>query len=184
MQKVCENFKSLTSNLIPNLPPPRYILRRERQSNVALNLYGFITAKGVGRLFLFKTNTSESYLYNLEQYVLPAIRETVGDDFILQQDNCSVHMSDLCLRYFHQKQIKVLVWPARSPDWNLIEYCWSYLVSGVNKLIWKHGQPGKNQEALLFKLCERAWYSISSQTVKRLYEKLPILIDRYLKTGI
>lgn len=159
-------------------------MRRDRQSNVSLNLYAFITSKGVGKLFLFKTNTAESYLYNLDKHVLPAIRRTVGDDFILQQDNCSVHMSDLCLKYFYQNQIKILIWPARSPDWNLIEYCWSFLVSGVNKLIWKHGQPGKNQEEILFRICERAWYSIRSDTVKALYEKLPVLFERYLELGI
>ena len=91
-------------------------------------------------------------------------------------------MADIVLKYFHQQEIRVLIWPSRSPDWNIIEYCWAIMVSRVNELTLQHGTPKSKLD--LFRYCQRAWRSISQDTVRKLYDKFPNLIERYLKTGV
>ena len=81
----------------------RFMLRRDRQGNKSLNLYGFVTSKGVGSIFVFEGTTSAHYIWNLQNFVLPAIRSIIGDEFILVQDNATVHMADECLKFFHQE---------------------------------------------------------------------------------
>ena len=44
----------------------------------------------------------------------------MGNDFVLQQGNCSIHVSKLMKE-----------WPARSPDLNLIENIWEMLAQLV-----------------------------------------------------
>ena len=43
-----------------------------------------------------------------------------GPDYIFQQDNAPVHTSRLVQSYFHENNISILPWPARSADLNII----------------------------------------------------------------
>ena len=45
----------------------------------------------------------------------------MGNDFVLQQDNCSIHVSKLMKEWMAKVNMTTLEWPARSPDLNLIE---------------------------------------------------------------
>ena len=45
----------------------------------------------------------------------------MGNDFVLHQDNCGIHMSKLMKEWMAKVNITTLEWPARSPDLNLIE---------------------------------------------------------------
>ena len=48
----------------------------------------------------------------------------MGNDLILQQDNCSIHVSKLMKEWMAKVNMTTLEWPARSPDQNLIENVW------------------------------------------------------------
>ena len=47
-----------------------------------------------------------------------------GNDFILQQDNCSIQVSKPMKEWMAKMNMTTLEWPARSPDLNLIENVW------------------------------------------------------------
>ena len=64
---------------------------------------------------------SESYKQLLDEKALPRVRREMGNDFVLQQDNCSIHMSKLMKEWMAKVNMTTLEWPARSPDLNLIE---------------------------------------------------------------
>ena len=55
----------------------------------------------------------------------------MGNDFVLQQDNCSIHGSKLMKEWMAKVNMTTLEWPARSPDLNLIENVWEMLAQLV-----------------------------------------------------
>ena len=74
---------------------------------------------------------SESYKHLLDEKALPRIRRKMGNGFILQQDNCSIHVSKLMKEWMAKVNMTTLEWPARSPDLNLIENIWEMLAQPV-----------------------------------------------------
>ena len=64
--------------------------------------------------------TPDEYIKTLREYALPIIRDVMGDDLVLQQDNCSVHVSSKTLGFLERAGIEVLPWPRRRPDEKLM----------------------------------------------------------------
>ena len=55
----------------------------------------------------------------------------MGNDFVLQQDNCSIHVSKLMKEWMAKVNMTTLERPASSPDLNLIENIWEMLAQLV-----------------------------------------------------
>ena len=55
----------------------------------------------------------------------------MGNDFIQQQDNCSIHVSKLMKEWMAKVNMTTLEWRARNPDLNLIENVWEILAQLV-----------------------------------------------------
>lgn len=53
------------------------------------------------------------------------------NDWIVQQDNASIHASSHSIKLFTKEGIFLLEQPARSSDQNPIEDLWEFLVSGL-----------------------------------------------------
>lgn len=67
------------------------------------------------------TINSTRYINILQHILLPKLRAKYTDNFILQQDNASPHVSKLTTKFLTDQKIEVLNWPPRSPDMSLIE---------------------------------------------------------------
>ena len=64
----------------------------------------------------------------------------VLEDFIFQQDNAPAHSSKLIKKFFEENKIKLLPWPAQSPDLNPFENFWAILgskLSGKKNLFYR-----------------------------------------------
>ena len=62
---------------------------------------------------------------------MPSTSRIVGDNWLFQQDNTSIHVSRSTKNWLEERNIQCLSWPALSPDLNPIENIWDYLVRKV-----------------------------------------------------
>ena len=53
------------------------------------------------------------------------------NDFVFQQDNAAIHVSNSTKQWFADHHIVIIAWPARSLDLNPIENLWGILIRDV-----------------------------------------------------
>lgn len=100
---------------------------------------------------------------NLEESLLKVGLE---DKFIFQQDNDPKHTARKTNAFFRASRIKILDWPAQSPDLNPIENLWSILDQKVDK-----GEV--TNKIKLFEALTEAWKNIDHQHIRNLVESMP-----------
>jgi len=62
---------------------------------------------------------------------LPKVRKILGNRWILQQDGARAHTANNTMSFLNEEGVRVLEWPARSPDISPIENLWSVLKHDV-----------------------------------------------------
>lgn len=96
----------------------------------SLMVWGCIGWNGVGVLSEVEGRMdAEQYVTILEQGLLESIEESgiPEGDVIFQQDNDPKHTSRRAQTWFQEQGIKLLDWPAQSPDISPIEHTWGHL---------------------------------------------------------
>ena len=74
---------------------------------------------------------SDLYVQMLSS-VVPILNNLLGrDSYIFQQDNAPIRTSERVRDFYVEAEVRVLEWPARSPDLNIIGNVWSMLSSIV-----------------------------------------------------
>ncbi len=80
---------------------------------------GVHNAYGMGSLHVLEgTMNAERYIKILEQHMLPSRRR------VFQQDNAKPHTAAITTAWLHSRRVRVLNWPACSPDLSPIENIW------------------------------------------------------------
>lgn len=111
---------------------------------------------------------SIAYTELLEMVLIPFTEEIEDDNFIYQHDNAAVHASKYTKQWLHQKDIRVLTWPACSPDLNPIENLWGIL---ARKVYGNCKQYNSIKE--LWNAVNEAWESIEKETLQTLILSMP-----------
>ena len=70
--------------------------------------------------------------------------------------------------YFLKKKLKVLDWPANSPDKNPIEHLWGYMKARLDE----YPEAPRNMQEL-WERVQDVWTTIPSEYIKELYESTP-----------
>ncbi|GBL83753.1 Transposable element Tc3 transposase [Araneus ventricosus] len=106
---------------------------------------------------------SQSYVDILADNLLPEAPLITSGDYLFQQDNASVHVSQTSKSWFDANFVKLHDWPFRGPDLNPMENLWDILAHEV----YKNGIQYQNKQELMSSI-EKAWIKISKNILKEL----------------
>lgn len=156
----------------------KYISNNDKSGRFSVNMWAWISIHGPGVLWHIEGRfNANSYIQILENVMLPSVAHFFPQqDYIYQQDNCPIHKANNVTNWFTENNINVLDWPSRSPDLNLIENVWGFLV----KVIEKRNVRPRNSEELLNVLND-AWETISEEYCINLYNSLPRRFNELLR---
>ena len=131
---------------------------------LGLMVWGVFSYKFKPNLFFLEGKIdSKKYIKMIKNHFLEFIRDNQIENYIFQQDNCSIHVSKYSLRKFEELEIPLLPWPSKSHDLNPMENLWSILVKEVYRenLVFDSIYELKNSII-------NAWEKIDSSTLKNL----------------
>ena len=106
----------------------------------------------------------------LEAELIPFIEQNYEsiEDVVFQQDNCGPHKAKSISTYLAQKNVRVMDWPAQSPDLNPIENAWAFLKRRL-----REHRPYPRNISELFDLMQHEWKSIPDSYFKNLVRSMP-----------
>lgn len=129
-------------------------------------VWGCFSAAGVGNLvFLDGKVDSNKYIEMLSLNLNCSISKLNITEPIFQQDNAPCHTSRLTKEYFTLNNIKVMDWPAQSPDLNPIENIWGLLKTRLS--VKKIKTLPELKESIL-----EEWNKISPEETKKLVDSM------------
>ncbi|UYV82118.1 hypothetical protein LAZ67_21000942 [Cordylochernes scorpioides] len=134
---------------------------------------GIMVLGGIGyhtRLSLVRiadTLNSQRYISEvLEPVVLPYSKGL--PTAIFQQDNARSHVAHIVQRFFVNRQIELLSWPARSPDLSPKENMWSKVAQRLSQITSQNATPDQ-----LWQRVEAAWSAVPQEHIQSLFEPMP-----------
>jgi transposase len=157
---------------------PQCIVPTVKHGGGSIMVWGCMSWAGVGQLYRCEdTMNQHQYVRVLENCMLPSANLLFGngEEFLFQQDNAPCHKARLVTAYLEDHDIRVLNWPAQSPDLNPIEHLW--------EIMFKHlqGANPSNKDALWAHL-QNIWNDISPATVQNLISSMPRRIKSVIKS--
>jgi len=136
--------------------------------DLKINVWGCFSAHGVGKISLIEgIMDTKVYTLILDNELRDSVKTLFKKkQYIFQQDNDPKHKAKKTLEYFSDNGIRVLPWPAQSPDLNPIENLWSIL---NNKCKNRQTTNAKG----LFEDLERAWNELGVDLLHKLVDSMP-----------
>jgi hypothetical protein len=111
---------------------------QERQNQVKINTWGFITPLGLGDIVKISTHLNGLEYKLLLEEQLPIIESIMGP-FIFQHDNAKPHIHHAVKKFLVNYDV-IDNWSPKSPDLNIIENVWSMVNRNYQKKVRQEGQ--------------------------------------------
>ncbi len=139
------------------------------QKPASLMVWGCIRAYGMGSLHVLEgTMNAERYIKVLEQHMLPSRRR------LFQQDNAKPHTAAITTAWLHSRRVRVLNWPACSPDLSPIENIWCII---KQKICQRRPQTLQQLEIYI----RQEWDRIPTPKLQKLITSMPRRLQTVLK---
>lgn len=145
----------------------------------SLMVWGCMTFEGIGWLRFVEGRMDavqycdilgDALLVTLEHYNM----ETKS--ILFQQDNDPKHTSNLARQWFQDHRMRVMHWPAQSPDLNPIEHLWEHLKRQLAGYETECNGMLQLQERI-----EEQWPKITAEVCKNLISSMPRRLESVIK---
>jgi hypothetical protein len=120
------------------------------------------------------------YVDSLGNQVHPMIQTLFpNNDAVFQEDSAPIHTAGTVQSWFekHEGELQHLLWPAQSPDLNIIEALPSVLETRV-----RNSFPDRTCLKQLTDGLQEKWYKIMLETIQNLYDFILRRTEAVLKT--
>jgi transposase len=146
---------------------PKYLKPTVKYGGGSVMVWGCFAREQVGPVVRIEgIMDAPLFVGIMEDTMLPYAKENMSRGWLYQQDNDPKHTSGLSKAFFKKNKIKVLEWPAQSPDLNPIENLWAIVDRDIAPK--KHA----DKEALM-KEIEEQWANISPAILANLVDSMP-----------
>lgn len=158
-----------------NIKEPIY--SRRSMGGESIMVWGCFNYSKKSKLAIIKGNIdSIKYQNVLKDHLLPFIIDQNRNQIIFQQDNAKPHVSNSTKLWFESHNIKLMSWPAFSPDLNPIENLWAIL----SRAVYSEGQVYNNINELELSIIKN-WNEISTRTLKKLVDSMEKRVEDVIK---
>ncbi len=121
------------------------------------------------------TMYAERYIKVLEQHMLPSRRRLFqGRPCVFQQDNAKPHTAAITTAWLRSRRVRVLNWPACSPDLSPIENIWRII---KRKILQRWPQTLQQLETYI----RQEWDQIPTPKLQKLITSMPRCLQTVLK---
>lgn len=146
---------------------PRYTLKTVKHGGGSVMVWAAMSWYGVGPIVRIDTKMDQHvYKKILIDHMEPYFDDNMPLSSIFMHDNDPKHTSKLVKNWFVGQKIRLLDWPAQSPDLNPIEHLWN----DVDQVI---RQRRPTNLSILWETIVEAWSAIPPERCRNLVESMP-----------